>query len=104
MVHLLKAYVDVPGRKIQLEDRPAVDIRDDADDTHNIAVWKVFLPSGSIGVTFRDSGPMGTPCVAKVSESSPILHAIPEGVQFQKLYLPGFGPISIVSAPRLVST
>lgn len=104
LVHLLTAYADVPGRKILLQDRPAVDIRDDADATQNIAFWKVFLPVGSIGVTFKDSGPMGTPCVAKVSDSSPLKHAVPEGVQFQKLYIPGVGTVSDISDRRLVGT
>ena len=102
LVDLLKAYSDKPGRVLVLQDRPAVDIRDDADATQNICFWKIFLPTGSIGVTFKTSGPMGTPCVIKVSETSPLKQVVPEGVQFQKLRIPGVGTISDVSATRLV--
>lgn len=54
LVNLLKAYADVEGRILQLEDRPAVDSRDDADATQNIAFWKIFLPHGEHGLHVQE--------------------------------------------------
>lgn len=103
LVELLKKHSESSQRILVLEQRPMVEIKDDDDDAAaDPTFFKVHLPAGSIGVTFK-STPIG-PCISNISDTSPIAEAIGLGLNFRQLEIPNVGVVAgNIAVDHLVS-
>ena len=90
-----RAFANVPDRTLTLEDRAFVEEDYDGDTR-----WQITLPLGDLDVTFEDLPRL--PTVMKVSELSPMVDKIEEGLQVESLIIPGVGEFSDLTTNTLV--
>lgn len=87
LVKTLKHYGQTEGRVIGLSGEVA----------SKTVVWRVALPAGTIGVSFKGI----PPTVSKISEESAIAHKVALDLQVIELIIPGVGEFSELTAMDL---